>query len=263
MLRQNFRVFFFFVCVVWMGWPFKVTPYTINGHISQLALLSFLWSLCERRDLQDLDVLFWREPLCRELLSRLWEHCFWAPYEERVYASCQKFVNSLPELHRHLQCHSRCHFLLGEVVISNFNFAMWSKPYMWMCVRARARANVCSCTCRLACAEINLCRLVCVSASLRLRGRVLQHRYLMCRIVPEEKQDVCHLSPESDTVNLAMSPQTTISGVKGYKEGTYRLISPFNLDFTLVTLPTFLVWPMAQDWTYSLKVLWRSKQLAA
>lgn len=81
---------------------------------------------------------------------------------------------------------------------------------------------------------------VCVS-KLKAAGRVLQHSYLMCRIVPKVKQDVCHLSPQSDTVNLGMSPQTTRSGVKVYKEGTYRLISPFNLDFKLVTLPTFLL----------------------
>lgn len=88
-----------------------------------------------------------------------------------------------------------------------------------------------------------VCVCACVSASLRLRGRVLQHRHLMCRIVPEVKQDVCHLSPESaaDTVNLVMSPQTTISGAQGYEEETYRLISLFNLDFQLVTPPTFLV----------------------
>lgn len=112
-----------------------------------------------------------------------------------------------------------------------------------MCVRVHTCVNVCSRTCRLACAEIHLCGLVCVSASLRLWARVLQHRHLMCRTVPEVKQDVCHLSPESaaDTVNLVMSPQTTISGAQGYKEGTYRLISPFNLDFKLVTPPTFLV----------------------
>lgn len=73
------------------------------------------------------------------------------------------------------------------------------------------------------------------------------------------------ISPESaaDTVNLVVSPQTTISGAQGYKEQTYRLISPFNLDFKLVTPPTFLVWPMAQGWTHFPKVLWRSKQLAA
>lgn len=141
----------------WMKWPFKVTPFTVNGHISQLAWLSFQLSQCERGDLHDVDVSLGREPLRRELLSRLWEHCFWVWHEERVYASCQKFVNSLPELHRHLQCHSRCHVLLGEVVISNFNFAMWSKPCAGMCVRAQM--------CALACVEINLCRLVCVSAS--------------------------------------------------------------------------------------------------
>ena len=93
------------------------------------------------------------------------------------------------------------------------------------------------------CVHVCVCVCACVSASLRLRGRVLQHRHLMCRIVPEVKQDVCHLSPEpaADTVNLVMSPQTTISGAQGYKEETYRLISLFNLDFRLVTPPTFLV----------------------
>lgn len=29
-----------------------------------------------------------------------------------------------------------------------------------------------------------------------------------------------------DTVNLVMSPLTSISGAQGYEEGTYRLISP-------------------------------------
>lgn len=47
--------------------------------------------------------------------------------------------------------------------------------------------------------------------------------------------------PAADTVNLVMSPQTTISGAQGNKEQTYRLISPFNLDSKLVTPPTFLV----------------------
>lgn len=52
----------------------------------------------------------------------------------------------------------------------------------------------------------------------------------MCRIVPEVKQDVCHLSPESaaDTVNLVMLPQTNISGAQGYKEVTH-----IPLQFTL------------------------------
>lgn len=140
---------------------------------------------------------------------------------------------------------------------------MWSKP-----LRARECVHGCVCVCRRACGEIHLCGLVglwvcvCVSASLRLWGCVLQHRYLMCRIVPEVKQDVCHLSPESaaDTVNLVVSPQTTISGAQGYEEETYRLISPFNFNFKLVTPPTFLVWPMAQGWTHFLKVPWRGKQ---
>lgn len=81
---------------------------------------------------------------------------------------------------------------------------------------------------RFICVGLSVC--VCVSASLRLQGCVLQQRHLMCRIVPEVKQDVCHLSPEStaDTVNLVMSPQTTISGVQGYKEETYRLIFPLQ-----------------------------------
>lgn len=118
--------------------------------------------------------------------------------------------------------------------------------------------------------DLHVWRLICVyegewgvSASLRLQGCVLEHRHLMCRIVPQVKQDVCHLSPESavDTVNLVMSPLTIISGAQGYKEGTYRLISHFNINFKLVTPPTFLVWPMAQDWTHFSKVLWRSKKL--
>lgn len=139
---------------------------------------------------------------------------------------CQKFVNSLPALHRHLQCHSRCHFLLGEVVISNFKFAMWSKPRVCVCVCVNVFVCMQACMCGGSFVWARLC--VCVSASLRLQGCVLQHRHLMCRIVPEVKQDVCHLSPESvaDTVNLVMSPQTTISGAQGYKEETYRLISP-------------------------------------
>lgn len=117
---------------------------------------------------------FWKEPLWREILSRMWEHCFWVPYEERVYTSCQKFVNSLPELHRLLQCHSRCHFLLGEVVISNFNFAMWSKPYVWMCVHAQMCVHVHAglhvwrfiCVGLCACQQAHGCGAVCYSTGI-------------------------------------------------------------------------------------------------
>lgn len=76
-----------------------------------------------------------------------------------MYASCQKFVNSLPALHRQLQCHSRCHFLLGEVVISNFNFAMWSTPC------ARIRACVCMCKSARLHAGPHVQRFICVGLS--------------------------------------------------------------------------------------------------
>ena len=134
----------------------------------------------------------------------------------KIYAGCQKFVNSFPALHRHLKCHSRCHFLLGEVVISNFNFAMWSKP--------------CVCVCHMqACVDIHLCVCVCVS-KLKLQGCVLKHRHLMCRTAPEVKQDVCHLFPDSavDTVNLVMSPLTTIIRCTGLQEGNLQTHLPLQ-----------------------------------
>lgn len=73
------------------------------------------------------------------------------------------------------------------------------------------------------------------------------------------------LPPESDTLNSAVSPQTTISGVKGNREGTYRLITSFKLRCRSVTLPGVTGGHQEEGgWTYfSQKFCDKSEQLAA
>lgn len=85
------------------------------------------------------------------------------------------------------------------------------------------------------------------------------------RIVPEVEQDVRRLClPES--VNSAVSPQTTVSGVKGNREGTYRLITSFKLRCRSVTLPPCDRWaPGAKGTgrTFLKKFCDKSEQVAA
>ena len=117
-------------------WVSNFRHYILNTLHSK-ALLSCWTPLCERGDWRVWDV---------SCLSMRWEP--WFGGKGGVFAGCQKFVNSLPALHRHLQCQSTCHFLMGEVVISNFNFAIRSKPVcvcVWVCVHLQ----VCVCVSKL------------------------------------------------------------------------------------------------------------------
>lgn len=191
----------------------------------------------------------WKERFARFYV--IWENLF----RESFKVGCESNVSELG-VRKRCVCARACARQLSEVgklsPTTSEASAMplrLSLPFGWSCnikfqtpllcganlACGCVRASTCTraCVWRLICGGLCVCACVCVSASLSLC--VSSAQVFDVWIVPEVKQDVCHLSPESDTVNLAVSPQTTISGVKGYEEGTYRLITSFNLYFRLVT----------------------------